>query len=128
MAVLKKSDGAVIATEVEMADTVLKKTVGVMFRRHLPPGFAMIFDMGLKSRAGIAIHMVFVFVSIDVVFLDDTRTIVDIKHRLRPWIGVAFPKKAARYAIELPAGSTDQYFLREGDVLTWLNTDKRPNL
>jgi uncharacterized protein len=119
MAVLKKRDGTAVASEVEMADTVLKKTVGVMFRRHLPPGFAMIFDMGLESRAGIAIHMVFVFVSIDVIFLDDRRTIVDIKHRLRPWIGVAFPKKPARYAIELPAGAAAQQGLKEGDVLEW---------
>jgi uncharacterized protein len=119
MAVLKKSDGTVVATEVEMADTVLKKTVGVMFRRRLPPGFAMIFDMGMESRASIAIHMVFVFVSIDIVFLDKTRTIVDIKHRLRPWIGVALPGKPARYAIELPAGSAKQFNLKIGDVLEW---------
>jgi uncharacterized protein len=119
MGVLTKRDGTVVATEVEMADSVLKKTMGVMFRRHLPPGFAMIFDMGMESRLGIAIHMVFVFVSIDIVFLDRTRTIVDIKHRLRPWIGVALPKKPARYAIELPAGAARQYDMKVGDMLVW---------
>jgi uncharacterized membrane protein (UPF0127 family) len=109
----------VIATDVEMADTVLKKTAGVMFRRRLPPGFAMIFDMGLQTRSGIAIHMMFVFVSIDVIYLDGKRTIVDIKHRLHPWIGLGYPKKPARYAIELPAGAAGGHGLKEGDVLEW---------
>jgi len=117
MAVLKKSDGSVVAAEVEMADSILKKVTGVMFRRHLPPGFAMIFDMGMETRANIAIHMV--FVSIDVVYLDDTRKIVDIKRRLRPWIGVAIPRRRARYAIEMPAGAAEEHGLKEGGVLEW---------
>lgn len=119
MAVIKKGDGTAVATDIELADTVLKKTVGVMFRRRLPQGFAMIFDMGLESRAGIAIHMLFVFISIDVVYLDRDRRIVDIKRRLRPWIGLAWPKKPARYAIEMPAGAADRHGLKEGDRLTW---------
>jgi uncharacterized membrane protein (UPF0127 family) len=119
MADLRKSDGTAAATDVEMADTVLKKTVGVMFRRSLPSGFAMIFDMGREMRGNIAIHMVFVFVSIDVIYLDGKRTIVDIKHGLRPWIGLAVPKKAARYAIEMPAGAAAEQGLKEGDLLEW---------
>ena len=119
MAVLKKSDGTVVAANVEMAGTVLKKITGVMFRRHLPPGFAMIFDMGVEMRANIAIHMVFVIVSIDVVYLDGKRTVVDIKRGLRPWIGLAYPKKRARYAIEMPAGAAAEHGLKVGDVLEW---------
>jgi len=119
MAVLRKSDGAVAASDVELADTVLKKTLGLMFRRHLSPGFAMIFDMGGEMRAGIAIHMTFVFVSIDVIYLDGKRAIVDIKRHLRPWIGMALPKQPARYAIEMRAGEADRLGLREGDVLEW---------
>jgi uncharacterized membrane protein (UPF0127 family) len=119
MADLRKSDGTVVATDVELADTVLKKITGVMFRRHLRPGFALVFDMGREMRADIAIHMVFVFVSIDVIYLDGKRTIVDIKHRLRPWIGLAFPKKPARYAIEIPAGAAAGHRLKEGDTLEW---------
>ena len=119
MAVLKKSAGTVVASDVELADTVLKKTTGVMFRRHLSPGFAMIFDMGMETRAGIAIHMMFVFVPIDVVYLDDRRTIVDIKRRVRPWIGLAYPRRRARYAIEMPAGAAAEHELKEGDRLEW---------
>ena len=45
MAVLKKSDGTVVASDVEMADTLLKQAIGLMFRRQAPPGYAMIFDL-----------------------------------------------------------------------------------
>ncbi len=63
--------------------------------------------------------MMFVFVPIDVIYLDSARTIVDIKRRLRPWIGTALPRRPARYAIEVPAGAADQQGLKEGDVLVW---------
>jgi|AGTN01.3.fsa_nt_gi Uncharacterized conserved protein len=116
---LRRSDGTVVASDVEMADTVLKKITGVMFRRRLPPGFAMVFDMGREMRTNIAIHMVFVFVPIDVVYLDKSRTVVDIRHRLQPWIGIAIPKRRARYAIEIPAGAAEEHRLKEGDVLEW---------
>jgi uncharacterized membrane protein (UPF0127 family) len=109
----------VIASNVEMADSLFRKVTGVMFRRHLPPDFAMIFDMDREMRADIAIHMVFVFVSIDVIYLDGARRIVDIKRRLRPWIGLAIPKRPARYAIEVPGGAAEAHGLREGEGLEW---------
>jgi uncharacterized protein len=119
MAVLKKSDGTVVASSVEMADTLFREVTGVMFRRRLEPGFALIFDLGREMRANAAIHMVFVFVSIDVIYLDSSRTIVDIKRNLRPFIGLAIPKKAARYAIEMPAGAAAERGLKAGDKLEW---------
>lgn len=119
MAVIRKGDGTVVASRVEMADTVLKKTAGVMFRRHLPQGFAMVFDMGREMRLDLTIHMVFVLVPIDVLFLDRERRIVDIRRRLRPWIGLACPRRHARYAIEMPAGTADEHRLQEGEVLAW---------
>jgi uncharacterized membrane protein (UPF0127 family) len=117
MAVLMKSDGTVVASEVEFADTLLKQAVGLMFRRQVPPGYAMVFDM--RREQYISIHMMFVFFPIDLVYLDRDRRIVDIKRRLRSWIGVAIPKRPARYAIEMPAGTIDRYRLREGEELEW---------
>jgi len=117
MAVLRKSDGAVLASEVELADTLIRQAVGLMFRRTIPKGYAMIFDM--RREQYISIHMAFVFFPIDLVYLDRDRRIVDIKRRLRPWTGLAFPKKPARYAIEMHAGAADEHRLKEGDVLEW---------
>ncbi len=112
MAVLKKSDGTVVASEVEMADTMLQQAVGLMFKKRIPPGYAMIFD--LRREQYVSIHMMFVFFPIDLVFLDRDRKIIDARRRLRPWIGLAFSRKPARYAIEMPAGSHRPVFSPRG--------------
>ena len=106
MAVLKKSDGTVVASDVEMADTLLKQAIGLMFRRQAPPGYAMIFD--LRREQYISIHMVFVFFSIDLVYLDSEKRVVDIR-RLKPLIGLACSRKPARYAIEMPLALSRRY-------------------
>ncbi|OPY27987.1 MAG: hypothetical protein A4E28_01763 [Methanocella sp. PtaU1.Bin125] len=117
MAVLRKGDGTVVASEVEMADTLLKQTIGLMFRKSIPSGYAMIFDM--RREQYISIHMMFVFFPIDLVYLDRNRRIIDIKRHLRPWIGVAAAKKPARYAIELPDGTVEACGLKESETLEW---------
>jgi uncharacterized protein len=112
---LVKSDGTVISESVEHADTFLRKLVGVMFRKSLDR--ALIFDMRYEAYDGI--HMLFVRVPIDVLFLDPEKTIVDLKTGLRPWIGSAFPRHRFRYAIELPAGTVEKTALKAGDRLQW---------
>jgi uncharacterized protein len=108
-------DGRFVSPEVEIADTLLKQIIGLMFRRSFRG--AMVFDMGRESFEGI--HMMFVFFPIDVVFLDPNKNILDLKKNLRPWTGSAFPKSRFRYAIELPAGTIDRIGLKTGDQLQW---------
>ena len=117
MAVLKKGDGSVVASEVEHADGFVKQAVGLMFRRSIAPGYAMIFDLGREQFAGV--HMAFVPFSIDLAYLDRKKRVVDVRPRLRAWIGWAFPREPARYAIEMPAGTLDRYSIGPGDILEW---------
>jgi uncharacterized membrane protein (UPF0127 family) len=117
MADLKKSDGTVVSSEIELANSFLQMTLGLMFRKSIAPGYAMVFDMRREQYIGI--HMAFVSFPIDLVYLDREKRIIDIKHRLRAWIGLAYPKKPARYVIEIPAGAAGEHGLKEGDVLEW---------
>jgi hypothetical protein len=117
MSVLRKGDGTLVAAQVELADHLLKQMVGLMFRRGIPESYAMVFDLYLEQR--ISIHMLFVPFPIDIVFLDRDRRIVDARQGLRPWIGLAFSRRPARYAIELPARAIERHSLREGDTLEW---------
>lgn len=114
---LRKSDGVVLSDHVEPADTVLKQILGLMFRKDVPADFAMIFDMGRDTYD--AIHMLFVRMPIDVLFLDKNKRIVDIKKGLKPWTGVAFPGSRFRYAIEMPAGAVEKHKLCIGETLAW---------
>lgn len=117
MAVLKKGDGTVIATRIEFADNLLKQMAGLMFRKVIPDSYAMIFDMYFEQR--ISIHMLFVPFPIDLAFLDRDHKIVDTRCRMKPWIGMAFSRKPARYAVEMPAGTIDRFGLKEGESLDW---------
>ncbi len=114
---ITKEDGSIVAVEVELADTILKQVVGLMFRKSVPESYAMIFSMGRDNREGI--HMLFMRFPIDIAFLDKDKRIIDLRQDLKPWTGLAFSKKPFRYAIELPAGAAARASLKVGERLIW---------
>ncbi|MBI2101411.1 DUF192 domain-containing protein [Candidatus Woesearchaeota archaeon] len=62
---------------------------------------ALIFKFGREKI--IALHMVFVFYPIDVLFLDKSKIVVDIKQNFKPFTFYKSGRRAM-YAIELPNG------------------------
>jgi uncharacterized membrane protein (UPF0127 family) len=97
----------VLATEVELAESVLSQARGLMFRGSLPEGFALVMDVGggllTNGPSRQFVHMLFMRVPIDVLWLAGDEVIETA--RLSPWtdFGVA---KADRI-VELPAGGAD---------------------
>jgi uncharacterized protein len=70
-----------------------------MGQRSLPEGYALAFRFSrAKTRD---VHMLFVFVLLDVVWVVDG--VVERVERLRPWIG--FARERADLLVELPAGA-----------------------
>jgi uncharacterized membrane protein (UPF0127 family) len=61
--------------------------------------------------------MLFVFYSINVLFLDSNKKVIDIKKRLRPFTFYS-PKKKAKYIIELPI-ETDISFIKINDIISF---------
>ncbi|WP_254768805.1 DUF192 domain-containing protein [Salinilacihabitans rarus] len=98
----ESADGAaVIASNVETADTLRRQGRGLMFRRSLPDDYALAFRFGSVRSRGI--HTLFVLVPIDVVWVADGE--VSRVERLRPWRGLA--RARADLIVELPAGAAD---------------------
>jgi len=85
----------------KIADDFLSRALGLMFSSRKDFDYALIFDLGRTTLVGAGIHMFFVFYSINVLFLDNSRRVVDIKKNLKPF-RMYSPKKPARYIIELP--------------------------
>ncbi|MDZ7689018.1 MAG: DUF192 domain-containing protein [Halobacteriales archaeon] len=106
---IRTEDGDVLANEHGVADSFVSRALGVMFRRSFP-GEALVFEFSREKRVGI--HTVFVFFSIDVVFLDENGVVVS-KKTLRPWLGYA-SERAAK-VVEMPAGASEG--VEEGDRL-----------
>ncbi|ELY48233.1 DUF192 domain-containing protein [Natronorubrum sulfidifaciens] len=89
----------VVATDVDLADSLVRQTRGLMFRRSIPDDYALAFRFGsVKTRD---VHMLFVFFPIDAVWIVDD--IVQRVERLRPWR--SFERERCDLLVELPAGA-----------------------
>jgi uncharacterized membrane protein (UPF0127 family) len=89
----------IIATEVKWCDTFLSRGRGLMFRRAIGEDEALVFVESKESINLTSIHMLFVFFSIAVIWLDAERKVVDKKLALpfRPYYA---PQRPAQYFIE----------------------------
>ena len=67
---------------------------------------------GILLNPAPSVHTFFMRFPIDVVFVDKSRTIVKVVHRLKPW-RAAFARKAVA-ALELPEGTAARLDLSPG--------------
>ena len=105
-----KYNGIEIAKNVEFARTTLSQSLGLMFRKNIPPGYSMIFI--LKKPSAVNVHMLFVFFPIDVIFLDENKKIKGFS-RLKPWVGYK-AMEDIKYVLEMKAGTIDTFHLSAG--------------
>lgn len=84
-----------------MADSFISRLRGMMFKDSIDKGLILKLPKG-RSRRSSGIHMFFMRIPLDVIFLDENKKVVDQAH-LKPW-QVYTPKKPARYVLELKKG------------------------
>ncbi|QSW99428.2 DUF192 domain-containing protein [Haloterrigena alkaliphila] len=97
----ERDDRRVLATDVDIADSLLSQTRGLMFRRSIPDDYALAFQF--DSAEVRDVHMLFVFFSIDALWVADG--VVQRVERLRPWL--SFARAECDLLVELPAGAAD---------------------
>ena len=113
-------NNVILAHKAKVMSSFLGKAKGLMFSRFSGPG-GLVFELEEENRRNAAIHMMFVFSRIDVVWLDSSKRVVDVRHELLPFIGFVIPKSKAKYVVELPVGTAktvqkgDQMELKELD-------------
>ena len=103
--------GKVLAEDLEVANSLVALTAGLMFRRTLAPG------RGLWLNPCNGIHMLFMRFAIDAVFLDSRERVRKVYRKLPAWYGVVWFVWGARSVLELPAGSTADIDLQRGDQI-----------
>lgn len=91
--------GETVAERVVRCDSFWKRGRGLMFRRALDEDQAYLFVERRESKAQTTIHMLFVFFSIAVVWLDGDRRVVD-KALARPFRPYYAPCQPAQYYVE----------------------------
>ncbi|MFH1256452.1 MAG: DUF192 domain-containing protein [Candidatus Diapherotrites archaeon] len=117
MPLANRSTGKVLMEKVRIANDHWKRMQGLMFEKFENFNYALVFELERETVAGAAIHMLFVFFPIDVVYLDREKRVVDIALNLKPFSLGYSPKKAANYFIELPAGKGKE--VKIGEQLDW---------
>jgi uncharacterized membrane protein (UPF0127 family) len=109
LAKVRIAEGKTLCERCEVPRSSFARMRGLLGRGGLEPGTGMLID------AAPSVHMFFMRFPIDVVFVDRDRTVVGVRHRLRPW-RVAGARRAVA-ALELPAGAAAAAGVAEGDVL-----------
>ncbi len=85
---------------VNYCDTFLCQLRGLTFRRSLADDEGLVLVRDRESRLDAAIHMLFMWIDITVVWLNDQKQVVDIC-LARRWRPIYMPQTPAKYVLEL---------------------------
>jgi uncharacterized protein len=112
-----RTRGTLLAADIESADGLWGKFMGLMGRRGLSPG------SGLWLPDSNGIHMMFMRFPIDVVFLgrpgtDGTRPVLAARADLPVWRGLVPFVRGAKGVLELPTGTIDATRTIVGDSVS----------
>jgi len=107
--------------QVELADTDEKRARGLMFRDHLARDRGMLFIFSEPGQW--SFWMKNTKVSIDILWLDHKKKIVDLVENLPGCVGDPClqyqPAQEATYALEVPAGTVGRQKLARGMQLSF---------
>lgn len=105
-----KETGAVAASAVRVASSFFSRFMGLMFRFGLTEGEA------LHIVPCSDIHMFFMFMPLDALFLDRNGTVLRIRERLLPYT-LAFGPKGTYSVLEMKSGAARRIGLRVGQKI-----------
>ena len=116
--IVNSSKRTVLAGRSKIRDNILTKGLGLMFKPNLDDeGYVFVFKYDIIA----AIHMLFVFFPIDILWLDRNKNIVEIREKVKPFTLSVIPKYRSRYFIEIPAGTIERTETDIGDKIQWHN-------
>ncbi len=93
------ADGGALLRRAHWCASFLCRLRGLMFRRRLAPGEAIVLVEPRDSRAAVTIHMFFVPFTIAAVWINHDGRVVDTV-AARPWRPFYAPREPARFILE----------------------------
>ena len=107
--------------EVEIADTIEKRRLGLSFRTQLPHGKGMLFIFNDKKKH--SFWMKNMLIPLDILWMDNHR-IVHIEHATAPLLQnetprAVVPDKKANFVLEIAAGQAKVLNLKVGQKLKY---------
>ncbi len=108
--IINSSNKAILAYDYVLYKNIFLKAKGLMFSRKR----TIVFEF--NDEKIIPLHMFFVFFPIDVLFLDKSRRIVELKQNFMPF-SFYTPKNRAKYVVELNNGTIAKTNTKAGDLV-----------
>lgn len=110
MRIINHTQNSLIADQVRIADNFLSRLVGLLDRKEIQAGEALIITNCQQ------IHMFFMKFSIDVIFIDQRNIVVGLVENIAPFAMSPIFFQAHR-SIELPPGAIAQTRTSLGDAI-----------
>jgi uncharacterized protein len=105
-----------VGSSIEVAATFGKRFMGLMFRDSLTDG------SGMLLQPCSSIHMCFMLMALDIVYLDGNFHVLAVQQNLKPWkLGALV--KGCKQVLELPAGAAQRCGIAEGMQLAVKQAD-----
>lgn len=117
--VLIKTATSEIPITVEIADTIDEQALGLMYRTSMNNDQGMLFVFSEEKQR--VFWMKNTKIPLDIIFVDSSGTIVDIKENFTPCVVADCEKYyslPAMYALEVNAGFVEEHGIGKEDILT----------
>jgi uncharacterized protein len=108
----------IVSIDIEIADNDAKREVGLMGRPVMEErqGMLFIFDQEYNG----AFWMRNTILSLDIIFINQQGVIITIHKNTKPFSDDTYaPTGTAWFVLEVNAGFTDKYGVKEGDRMSW---------
>ncbi|PNQ73419.1 hypothetical protein C1T31_07870 [Hanstruepera neustonica] len=117
--ILKASNDSLIKIlDIEIADNEFETQTGLMYRESMNENHGMLFVFD-DSRPR-SFYMKNTRFPLDIIYLDDKKTIVSFQENAQPLNENSLPSNApAKYVLEVNAGLVKQWNLQVGDKITY---------
>lgn len=97
--IVHAESGRILVNQARWCDSFASKLIGFTFRQALDPGEGLVLVESGDSRVNSAITMLFVFLELGIIWVNDAGQVVD-KTLARPWRLSYASQAPARFAIE----------------------------
>lgn len=112
------TDSLIQKIDIEIADTEYDRETGLMYRQHMKDNQGMLFVFPDEMRR--SFYMKNTQIGLDLIFLKADRTIESFQKNAKPMDESSLPSKgAAMYVLEVNAGLSDKWNLKEGDSISF---------
>jgi len=114
----KSDDKPIVSIDIEIADDEAKREVGLMGRSVMEERQGMLFIFEEEQLA--SFWMRNTVLPLDMIFINKQGKIVTIHRNTKPFSDDSYSATAMTlFVLEVNAGFTDKYGIKEGDMVSW---------